>query len=1127
MISPSRGFASVRGRGESIRGGIYQFSGVRWNPLFEFPYSDSPLLAVVDSGSVWTVNHLIHTGNCQPIVCHWFSSQLHESAVPKLMWDKTDYAILTGISFPTSMDGWMVGQQGHILRYHDAGWKEEATSIGAASRSNVYEGDLTDVQMLTPTSGWAIGKNGIILRYQNGKWKKYASPTQHDLFRVSIVDERHGWIVGDNGTVLQWNGEAWNIFSLDLQTRLNSVRALDTTHAYIVGNNSTFYVFDGTAWHANESIKMYDDILEDVDVVRDSSNQYRIWIIGDHGIYTNSQTIGFSFTDITNSAGLRKNGRGGMFVNADESEFPDLLVVGDAARNFLFTNTRNNHFHETTIDGASVPTEVKATALGDMNNDGVPDILDVLDQGKFHLAFGKHSGAYRAGIGTFIVTRNDSVPINSVAVRLADFDNDGNLDVYVSNENGKDMLFRSDGAGIYTDVFDSSGIEKMLKHHSFGATFGDFNNDGRIDVVIPYWISERGKFLDLFLNDGNFHFHASRDSMFLSSDNILPDVCIAADFNNDGNLDLLIHCQNAPPKMLMNDGHAHFRDASTEMGFTTTLFTPDPGNGILAAGDVNNDGWIDVFMVSKLFLNQHGKRFVEVSEQSGIQFLGHPSFADIDNDGDLDLFLGSAEGSLGSGDRAALYRNNLNNGSFIKVRVQGDISNRMAIGAKVFVEATDDHATKQLRIVGLGSNPMLVQDVSEVHFGVDPQQQYQVRVVFPSGRERVMEQVRAGTILTIQESPLLSRAATLSLKSIAQTVHKIPWSVACIQLFFILLILLGFYSLGQKFHTTPITARWYFYVGIVAIYLFALHHTVEEGILISSLASLGALTVSGSAVLAVARVAIQRHEAKYLSHYKLLDVLGCGGMGKVFKAIDVNTKQLVALKILHPEIVHSQENRKRLLAEGEMLRSISHPHVVRILEVADTGETAFVSMELLTGGTLKELLEHEHPMQPATILKILLEVCDGLAEIHAQNIIHRDLKTGNIMLDAEHHIRIMDFGLSKSPLVTTMTSLGTVLGTLGYVAPEQITNQLIDHRTDIFSLGVVMYELLTKTLPFQGENEIALIHSIFNITPPPPSQCRTDISIAWDAIVSGCLAKNMSERFSTVAQVQEALQALE
>jgi serine/threonine protein kinase len=130
------------------------------------------------------------------------------------------------------------------------------------------------------------------------------------------------------------------------------------------------------------------------------------------------------------------------------------------------------------------------------------------------------------------------------------------------------------------------------------------------------------------------------------------------------------------------------------------------------------------------------------------------------------------------------------------------------------------------------------------------------------------------------------------------------------------------------------------------------------------------------------------------------------------------------------------------------------------------------------------------------------------------------------MFGSDGNIRIMDFGLSKSPLVTTMTSLGTVLGTLGYVAPEQVTSLDVDRRTDIFSLGVIMYELLTGQLPFKGENEIALIHSIFNTVPPVPSTVRNGIAAEWDSIVMKCLSKDINDRYSTAENVGAALSAI-
>lgn len=264
--------------------------------------------------------------------------------------------------------------------------------------------------------------------------------------------------------------------------------------------------------------------------------------------------------------------------------------------------------------------------------------------------------------------------------------------------------------------------------------------------------------------------------------------------------------------------------------------------------------------------------------------------------------------------------------------------------------------------------------------------------------------------------------------------------------------------------------------------------------------------------------------ARKISHYKLLELLGKGGMGEVFKAIDLNSREIVALKLLHPEMTNDPENRKRLSHEGRLLASFSHPHIVNVFEVGENRDHCFIAMEYLAGGTLRDYLRNKFPLPLAETKRILLQIAEGLQEIHARGIIHRDLKTGNIMLDGEGRLRIMDFGLSKSPLVSAMTSLGTVLGTLGYVAPEQVTGMNVDHRVDIFSFGVMIYELLTNQLPFRGENEMVLIHAIFNVEPPPPSQLRPgEIDRRWDEIVARCLAKNPRERFQSIEEVMSAL----
>lgn len=274
------------------------------------------------------------------------------------------------------------------------------------------------------------------------------------------------------------------------------------------------------------------------------------------------------------------------------------------------------------------------------------------------------------------------------------------------------------------------------------------------------------------------------------------------------------------------------------------------------------------------------------------------------------------------------------------------------------------------------------------------------------------------------------------------------------------------------------------------------------------------------------RIIIENRKSRYISHYKLNEILGIGGMGKVFKATDNRNKKIVAIKVLNPHLLKDEENRKRLQSEGRLLSSLNNPNVVKVFEFGDTEEHTFIAMEYISNGTLQNYIEKNNPLDINEAIDFAKQICSGLAEIHSRQIVHRDLKSPNIMLDENKNLRIMDFGLSKSPLVTTMTSLGTVIGTLGFVAPEQVTNLQVDQRVDIFSFGIIFYQMLTNRLPFTGENEIALIHSIFNTKPEAPSKINIRVPQEVDRIVFKCIAKDVNERYNSAADILNDINSL-
>jgi tRNA A-37 threonylcarbamoyl transferase component Bud32/streptogramin lyase len=262
---------------------------------------------------------------------------------------------------------------------------------------------------------------------------------------------------------------------------------------------------------------------------------------------------------------------------------------------------------------------------------------------------------------------------------------------------------------------------------------------------------------------------------------------------------------------------------------------------------------------------------------------------------------------------------------------------------------------------------------------------------------------------------------------------------------------------------------------------------------------------------------------RILGQYRLLSVLGEGAMGSVYIALDRVDGKRVALKVLNEKLTDDEENRNRFAREARIMSQLRHDHVVEVYATGTWQGRGYIAMEVLTGGSLRQYIRQHHPLPQDVALKIMKGIADGLDYIHSRHVLHRDLKTDNIMLDGEGKPKIMDFGLSKSALATRMTQRGTLLGTLGYVAPEQITGARVDERSDIFSLGAIYYELLTARLPFSADNEISLIHAIFNEMPEPPSRWNSSVPPALETIVLRCLSKGPEDRYTTALAVSEAL----
>jgi eukaryotic-like serine/threonine-protein kinase len=257
-----------------------------------------------------------------------------------------------------------------------------------------------------------------------------------------------------------------------------------------------------------------------------------------------------------------------------------------------------------------------------------------------------------------------------------------------------------------------------------------------------------------------------------------------------------------------------------------------------------------------------------------------------------------------------------------------------------------------------------------------------------------------------------------------------------------------------------------------------------------------------------------------ISHYKILEKLGEGGMGVVYKAQDTKLDRFVALKFLPPHVAASSDDKARFLQEAKAVASLAHPNICTIHSVEEEDGKAFIVMEYVEGKTLKEM-DQKIPLKQA--VEIGTQIADGLAAAHEKGIVHRDIKPDNIMIRKDGRVQIMDFGLAKLRGVSRLTKEGTTVGTAGYMSPEQVQGLETDHRTDIFSLGVVLYEMFAGESPFKGIHETAITYEIVNVDPLPLSTVKPDMDPQLDSIVLECLAKEPSERSQSIAEVAKDL----
>src|SRR5271169_931967 len=277
-----------------------------------------------------------------------------------------------------------------------------------------------------------------------------------------------------------------------------------------------------------------------------------------------------------------------------------------------------------------------------------------------------------------------------------------------------------------------------------------------------------------------------------------------------------------------------------------------------------------------------------------------------------------------------------------------------------------------------------------------------------------------------------------------------------------------------------------------------------------------------------------------LGHYRIEAKLGEGGMGLVYRAFDTHLDRPVAIKILRADATISPERKRRFVQEAKAASALNHPNIIHIYDISSSGDTDFIAMEFVAGKTLHQLIgKNDLPLRDT--LKYSIQIADALARAHSAGIVHRDLKPANIIIDEDGRVKLLDFGLAKltektvdsEAATATMTAEdalqteeGSIVGTVAYMSPEQAEGRKVDARSDIFSFGAVLYEMVTGRRPFEGATRISTLSAILHEEPQPPCDLVPDLPAELQIIISRCLRKDVERRAQHVDDIKLALQEL-
>ena len=1060
--------------------------------------------------------------------------------------------VVPGI-WPQAMDmvsereGWIGGNHGNFLHYTAGRWRLETLDLDKKRRQGL---NVHALEMRNEREGWAVGAQGLVARYLGGRWRTVPVPPalrSEQLYGLDVTEDGQLWLVGGRGLIAHYDGARWRQWKIPASRDLLGIAMTSSGDGWAVGFQGTILRYDGAAWRPQLSPTAAD--LYDVRMISPTEG----WIAGEGMVLRATTRRLPRLRDVSGLGAYpmaRQPGRRVGAVDMDGDGDLDLFSQQVTSVS-LYENRGPAGF----LEMAALPALPKSPAgpalqgasWGDVEGDGDLDLLLLGSSPPLAWLY-RNKGQGNQGRGLFAGPEPfPTGPLGSSndTAYFLDLDRDGHLDFYLARGSlpGPRLLdnpvYRNDGGGRFRrpprwqSETGKRGAEML-------ALWGDLDGDLDLDGVLP----GNGNELTLLLN------RSERDAGRLEEATAGSGLDVPLgdgqmfqgnllDLDLDGDLDLL----------LLGDRLYVFLNASSgnriRFQRDEDLFEPMENNLAFSsrmsnAGDLDHDGFPEVLLQSvtgdgrpstRLFSRGPDGRYHDVAPLVGLADLtgNAATFADWDGDGDLDLYVAS-------GARSYLFENHQDDSNYLKLHLHGTRSNRQALGAHVRIYETghlgEPAFLRGYRQAGMGFNPSGVQDVSELHFGLDGRRRYDVETTFPSGLRRVERGVVPGRTLQIHEDPPGVRSLWLGLRWSRRAWLAANPRLEAVKLGLVLLGL-ALWSLSSLSSLWSRRGRWGLAIAtaLLAAYLLAAARLAEETAALPHVYQLLGLAGALGLLTAVDRQVRRFRSSRYLGPYRLQKLLGEGGMGMVYRARHVVTGQTVALKVLHPRIIEREDHRARFLREGRILTRLEHPNIVKVFETGEIDGRGYISMELLDGMPLRQLVRGAHgqgPLPPAAVRDLLRVVCGALAYVHRHGIVHRDVKSDNLFLLTdetgwERRLKLTDFGLARATDMDTVTARRSLLGTLAYMPPEQLRGQGPDARSDLYSLGVVAYEALTGRLPFEADDEGTLLAKIQAGDPAPPRELRPEIPIPLERLVLRMLARSPEERPASAEELEAAL----